>query len=112
MTYNGDNFDFPYIAKRCEVLGLDLKKETGFGATSDAQSTHFLSTCCTHIDAIHWVKRDSYLPAGSHGLKAVCRAKLGYDPLEIGAVPRPRTRRPPRPAMSARPVRARQTPRT
>ena len=55
MTYNGDNFDFPYIAKRCEVLGLDLKKETGFGATSDAQSTHFLSTCCTHIDAIHWV---------------------------------------------------------
>ena len=55
VTYNGDNFDFPYIAKRCEVLGLDLKKETGFGATSDAQSTHFLSTCCTHIDAIHWV---------------------------------------------------------
>ena len=29
------------------------------------------------------MKRDSYLPAGSHGLKAVCRAKLGYDPLEI-----------------------------
>ena len=39
--------------------------------------------CTTHIDCIHWVKRDSYLPAGSHGLKAVCRAKLGYDPLEI-----------------------------
>ena len=65
MTYNGDNFDFPYIAKRCEVLGLDLKKETGFGATSDAQSTHFLSTCCTHIDAIHWVRprRSHLLPA-------------------------------------------------
>ena len=29
VTYNGDNFDFPYIHKRCEVLGLDLKKETG-----------------------------------------------------------------------------------
>eukprot|EP00962_Isochrysis_galbana_P055846 scaffold27660_cov101-Isochrysis_galbana.AAC.1 len=29
------------------------------------------------MDCIHWVKRDSYLPAGSHGLKAVCRAKLG-----------------------------------
>ena len=67
MTYNGDNFDFPYIAKRCEVLGLDLKKETGFGATSDAQSTHFLSTCCTHIDAIHWVNRARH----SHHLPAI-----------------------------------------
>ena len=28
-----------------------------------------------HIDCIHWVKRDSYLPAGSHGLQAVSRAK-------------------------------------
>ena len=27
--------------------------------------------------------RDSYLPQGSHGLKAVAKAKLGYDPLEI-----------------------------
>jgi hypothetical protein len=30
-----------------------------------------------------WVKRDSYLPQGSHGLKAVTKAKLAYDPLEI-----------------------------
>lgn len=27
--------------------------------------------------------RDSYLPQGSHGLKSVAKAKLGYDPLEI-----------------------------
>src|ERR1700724_859669 len=35
------------------------------------------------MDCIRWVKRDSYLPVGSHGLKAVTRAKLGYDPAEL-----------------------------
>jgi len=29
------------------------------------------------------VKRDSYLPQGSHNLKAVAKAKLRYDPVEI-----------------------------
>ena len=38
-----------------------------------------------HLDAFAWVKRDSYLPHGSQGLKAVTRAKLGYDPIEINA---------------------------
>ncbi|CAN0441386.1 unnamed protein product, partial [Ectocarpus sp. 8 AP-2014] len=27
--------------------------------------------------------RDSYLPQGSHGLKAVTKYKLGYDPVEV-----------------------------
>jgi len=30
-----------------------------------------------------WVKRDSYLPVGSQNLKAVAKAKLRYDPVEI-----------------------------
>ena len=30
-----------------------------------------------------WVKRDSYLPVGSHNLKAVAKAKLRYDPVEL-----------------------------
>lgn len=30
-----------------------------------------------------WVKRDSYLPVGSQNLKAVAKAKLHYDPVEI-----------------------------
>ena len=30
-----------------------------------------------------WVKRDSYLPVGSHNLKAAAKAKLGYDPVEL-----------------------------
>lgn len=29
------------------------------------------------------VNRDSYLPQGSRGLKAVTKAKLGYDPVEV-----------------------------
>ncbi|GKB39369.1 DNA polymerase epsilon catalytic subunit A [Tanacetum coccineum] len=38
-------------------------------------------TC--HLDCFTWVKRDSYLPQGSHGVKVVTKAKLGYDPLEV-----------------------------
>jgi DNA polymerase epsilon subunit 1 len=37
----------------------------------------------SHMDAFAWVKRDSYLPQGSQGLKAVTKAKLGYNPMEI-----------------------------
>lgn len=33
--------------------------------------------------ASRWVKRDSYLPQGSQGLKAVTTAKLGYNPDEL-----------------------------
>lgn len=29
------------------------------------------------------MKRDSYLPVGSHNLKAAAKAKLGYDPVEL-----------------------------
>jgi DNA polymerase epsilon subunit 1 len=36
-----------------------------------------------HLDAFCWVNRDSYLPQGNRGLKAVTRCKLGYDPVEV-----------------------------
>lgn len=35
------------------------------------------------MDCLHWVNRDSYLPQGSRGLKAVTKVKLGYDPVEV-----------------------------
>jgi DNA polymerase epsilon subunit 1 len=38
-------------------------------------------TC--HMDCLYWVKRDAYLPQGSHGLKMVTKAKLGYNPIEV-----------------------------
>lgn len=43
----------------------------------------FQSSYAAHIDCYYWVKRDSYLPVGSQGLKAVTKAKLGYDPKEL-----------------------------
>ena len=36
-----------------------------------------------HIDCFNWVKRDSYLPQGSQGLKSVTKKKLGYNPVEL-----------------------------
>lgn len=35
------------------------------------------------MDCFYWVQRDAYLPHGSHGLKAVTKAKLGYTPVEM-----------------------------
>ena len=52
------------------MLGIDLNKEIGFARSLSDNGMYFVSPCVIHIDAFHWVKRDSYLPAGSHGLKA------------------------------------------
>ncbi|CAF4135481.1 unnamed protein product [Rotaria sordida] len=43
----------------------------------------YLSRPCIHMDCIKWVKRDSYLSVDSHGLKAVRKAKLHYNSIEI-----------------------------
>ncbi len=43
----------------------------------------YTGRCMVHLDAFLWVKRDSYLPQGNQGLKAVTKSKLGYDPIEV-----------------------------
>ncbi|KAJ4348416.1 DNA polymerase epsilon catalytic subunit [Didymosphaeria variabile] len=80
VTYNGDFFDWPFVEARASVLGIDMYQEIGFRKNSEDiyQSDH-----CAHMDAFSWVSRDSYLPQGSRGLKAVTVAKLGYDPDEL-----------------------------
>ncbi|KAK5135159.1 DNA polymerase epsilon catalytic subunit [Meristemomyces frigidus] len=80
VTYNGDFFDWPFVETRASVHGRDMYREIGFRKNSEDiyQSTH-----CAHMDAFAWVNRDSYLPQGSRGLKAVTVAKLGYDPDEL-----------------------------
>ena len=134
VTYNGDWFDFPFLAARAAVHGLDLGDEIGFKAVSRGTANGFadrgggpgtaeaanananasvpapsggdgsappdstsatasvaavggggewLSRTAVHMDCLHWVNRDSYLPQGSRGLKAVTKAKLGYDPVEV-----------------------------
>ena len=79
-TFNGDFFDFPFLRARAEAHGIDMFLETGF--TKDSED-EFKSRTCAHMDCFRWVKRDSYLPQGSQGLKAVTTAKLGYNPIEL-----------------------------
>lgn len=79
-TYNGDSFDFPFVHARATAHGLDMFKEIGFHLDSAGE---FKSRTCLHMDCFKWVKRDSYLPQGSQGLKAVTVAKLGYNPIEL-----------------------------
>lgn len=49
----------------------------------NAPNGEVLGRFAPHLDCFYWVKRDAYLPQGSHGLKAVTKAKLGYDPVEL-----------------------------
>ncbi|EIW75641.1 DUF1744-domain-containing protein [Coniophora puteana RWD-64-598 SS2] len=79
-TFNGDFFDFPFLCARSKANGIDMFLETGFAID---QEDEFKSRCCVHMDCFRWVKRDSYLPQGSQGLKAVTTAKLGYNPIEL-----------------------------
>ena len=83
VTYNGDFFDWPFIEARTLHHGLDMKEIIGFYKNSGPQGDDYISTYAIHMDAYKWVKRDSYLPQGSQGLKAVTSIKLGYTPLEV-----------------------------
>ncbi|KAJ7630434.1 hypothetical protein FB45DRAFT_915491 [Roridomyces roridus] len=79
-TFNGDFFDFPFLDARAKANGIDMFLETGFAKDSEEE---YKSRTCVHMDCFRWVKRDSYLPQGSQGLKAVTTAKLGYNPIEL-----------------------------
>ncbi|KAL9143406.1 hypothetical protein ABFS82_14G234200 [Erythranthe guttata] len=81
VTYNGDFFDWPFLEKRAAHHGYNLSEELGFQC--DKNQGEYRAKFACHLDCFAWVKRDSYLPQGSHGLKAVTKAKLGFDPLEV-----------------------------
>lgn len=68
VTYNGDFFDFPFIEARSIVHGLDMKKEIGFYKNLSGE---YCAYNAMHMDCFCWVKRDSYLPQGSQGLKVI-----------------------------------------
>ena len=80
VTYNGDFFDWPFVDARAEFHGFDMYKQIGFKKN---MQDNYVSNQCSHMDAFCWVKRDSYLPVGSQGLKAATKAKLRYDPEEL-----------------------------
>lgn len=86
VTYNGDYFDWPFVDKRAALLGLDMGKEIGMRTLTSGDGMEKKETrgrAGIHMDVFHWVNRDSYLPQGSRGLKAVTRALLGFEPEEI-----------------------------
>ncbi|XP_034952341.1 DNA polymerase epsilon catalytic subunit 1 [Chelonus insularis] len=80
VSYNGDFFDWPYVETRAAIHGMNMKDLIGFSKNRDG---FFTSRPASHLDCLSWVKRDSYLPVGSQGLKAVTKAKLRYNPIEI-----------------------------
>ncbi|KAI5192514.1 DNA polymerase epsilon subunit 1 [Nematocida sp. AWRm77] len=79
-TYNGEFFDWPFVEQRMHVHGISLANTVGFYKNGREE---YLCEFILHLDCFKWVKRDSYLPAGSHGLKSVTKAKLGYHPDEL-----------------------------
>lgn len=79
-TYNGDFFDWPFVEARSSINGIDMYREIGWKKDSE---DIYKCTYGVHMDCLAWVNRDSYLPQGSRGLKAVTVAKLGYDPDEL-----------------------------
>jgi DNA polymerase epsilon subunit 1 len=79
FRYNGDFFDWPFLNDRCKYHGISLEDRIGFSLNQDVYTSRF----AVHIDCFAWVQRDSYLPQGSQGLKAVTRAKLDYEPVEV-----------------------------
>ena len=83
VSYNGDIFDIPFIGERLKVYGMSLEKSLGLQWVNTTNKSQYAGRFATHIDCLHWVERDSYLPQGSHGLKAVTREKLGYEPIEV-----------------------------
>ena len=83
VTYNGDFFDFPYVDARAKLHGMNLFQEIGIEQIGEGSAATYRGRLTVHLDAFHWVQRDSYLPQGAQGLKAVTKYKLGYDPVEV-----------------------------
>ena len=86
VTFNGDYFDIPFIGDRLKVYGMSLEKDLGLQnitSSSKPGEGEYMGRFAIHIDCLYWVKRDAFLPQGSHGLKAVTKAKLGYNPIEV-----------------------------
>ncbi|ODV80119.1 DNA-directed DNA polymerase epsilon, catalytic subunit A [Suhomyces tanzawaensis NRRL Y-17324] len=79
-TFNGDSFDWPFVENRSRFHDIDMFQEIGFAKDNEGE---YKSKYCVHMDCYRWVKRDSYLPQGSQGLKAVTTSKLGYNPTEL-----------------------------
>eukprot|EP00927_Polykrikos_kofoidii_P009002 TRINITY_DN13745_c0_g1_i1.p1 TRINITY_DN13745_c0_g1~~TRINITY_DN13745_c0_g1_i1.p1 ORF type:complete len:2600 (-),score=438.75 TRINITY_DN13745_c0_g1_i1:20-7819(-) len=81
VSFNGDSFDFPFVTNRAKAYNIDWQAESGIEKANGEE--YFAGKWMVHLDCFAWVQRDSYLPCGARGLKAVTRYKLKYDPVEL-----------------------------
>jgi len=81
VSFNGDFFDFPFVENRCKAYNINMKEEVGLGKLEGED--FYAGLWMVHLDCFAWVQRDSMLPCGARGLKAVTRYKLKYDPVEL-----------------------------
>ncbi|CAE7755915.1 POL2A [Symbiodinium sp. KB8] len=81
VTYNGDFFDWPFVERRASEYGMVSGQPSALVLCHN--NGEYRGRTSVHMDCIYWVKRDSYLPQGAHGLKAVTKHKMGYDPVEV-----------------------------
>ncbi|KAL6508690.1 DNA polymerase epsilon catalytic subunit A [Orobanche gracilis] len=84
VTYNGDFFDWPFVESRAAHHGYNLNEELDdetativisillheLGFRCDKIQGECRAKFACHLDCYAWVKRDSYLPQGSQGLKS------------------------------------------
>eukprot|EP00930_Biecheleria_cincta_P017416 TRINITY_DN1385_c0_g1_i1.p1 TRINITY_DN1385_c0_g1~~TRINITY_DN1385_c0_g1_i1.p1 ORF type:complete len:2608 (-),score=472.89 TRINITY_DN1385_c0_g1_i1:198-7172(-) len=81
VSFNGDFFDYPFVTARAKAHNLDWMEESGIQKIPGED--YFAGKWIVHLDCFAWVQRDSMLPCGARGLKAVTRYKLKYDPVEL-----------------------------
>jgi DNA polymerase I len=81
MTYNGDNFDLPYIKKRCEVLGVSHPFATHMRIKNRGQSASAEIPGLIHMDLYPIVRKNVNLPR--YTLEVVYKEYLGKDKSDI-----------------------------
>lgn len=61
-TFNGDNFDWPFIQARAEIHKISMESEIGISSSSRLGGQEFAGRFASHMDCLYWVERDAYLP--------------------------------------------------
>ena len=56
-TFNGDYFDFPFVEKRGEILGVDMLEKTGLHKQFGDE--FYLGKHMLHLDCFNWVQSEA-----------------------------------------------------
>jgi len=81
VTYNGDNFDLPYIKKRCEVLAVSHRFSNTMKVKSRGNSNSAEIPGMVHIDLYPIVKKN--INVSRYKLENVYKEYMGKDKSDI-----------------------------